>query len=128
MRSSRASATSASTNTASLSPAAPKARSRMAWCGRSTGAGRERRGPGPSASRAHVVVEGECVIRPAAAGGVALKSGELAYLPRGDAHVIGDPLEAEARPLSALVKSPVAGEMPPIAIGGNGRATRWISL
>jgi len=84
--------------------------------------------PSASVARVHVVLEGECVIKSAAAGEVPLKSGELAYLPRGDAHLIGDPLEGEAQPLSALVKSPVAGEMPPIAIGGHGRATRWISL
>jgi AraC family transcriptional regulator, alkane utilization regulator len=81
-----------------------------------------------SMARAHVVIEGECTVKSSAGGEVALKSGELAFLPGGDAHLIGDPLDADARPLSALVKAPVAGEMPPVAIGRNGRATRWISI
>ena len=79
-------------------------------------------------ARVHIILEGECALKSSAGGEVALKSGELAYLPRGEAHLIGDPLGAEARPLTALVRSPVAGEMPPVAIGGQGRATRWISL
>ena len=75
-------------------------------------------------ARVHIILEGECAVKSSAGGEVTLKSGELAYLARGEAHLIGDRLDAEARPLAALVRSPVAGEMPPIAIGGQGRATR----
>src|SRR5262249_45989954 len=59
---------------------------------------------------------------------VTLKAGEIAFIPNGEAHLIGHPLDAEARPLSALVKSPVAGEQIPVRLGGDGASTRWIVI
>jgi AraC-like DNA-binding protein len=59
---------------------------------------------------------------------VALKAGELAFLAHGDAHLIGSSLDAPAKSLSALVKTPVAGELVPVSFGGAGESTRWIAL
>ena len=81
-----------------------------------------------SVARAHLLIDGECVIKTSAGTEVALKAGEIAFLPRGDAHLIGSSLEADARSLSTLVKTPIPGELVPVHVGGNGRATRWIVL
>jgi AraC-like DNA-binding protein len=67
-------------------------------------------------------------VQAGAAEPVELKAGELAFLPHGDAHLIGSSLEAEARALSTLVKTPVAGELTPVSLGREGEATRWIVL
>ncbi|MGZ5074256.1 MAG: AraC family transcriptional regulator [Usitatibacter sp.] len=82
----------------------------------------------PAMARAHLVIEGACLVKTGSGEVVPLKSGELALLPRGDAHLIGSSMEADARSLSSLVKSPVAGELVPIRLGGEGEATRWIAL
>lgn len=80
-----------------------------------------------SMGRAHLVVEGECRLR-TATGEVTLRAGELAFLPEGDAHLLGSPVDAHATPLSSLVRTPVAGELLPVRLGGAGSATRVISL
>ena len=82
----------------------------------------------PAIARAHLVIEGECVVKTAAGEAMVVKAGEVAILPRGDAHLVGSSLEADARALSSLVKAPIAGELVPIRLGGNGNATRWIVL
>jgi len=81
-----------------------------------------------SVARAHLVIEGECEVKLAGSAPVALRAGEIAFIPRGEAHLVGNPLDAEARSLSALVKSPVAGEQLPARFGGDGRAARWIVI
>lgn len=80
-----------------------------------------------SLGRAHVVVEGECHLR-TATGEVTLRAGNAAFLPEGDAHLIGSPVDAHATPLSSLVRTPVAGELLPVRLGGEGPATRVISF
>jgi AraC family transcriptional regulator, alkane utilization regulator len=82
----------------------------------------------PAMARAHLVIEGQCFLKTGSGEAIALKTGELALLPRGDAHLIGSSLDADARSLSTLVKTPVAGELVPIRIGGDGAPTRWIAL
>ncbi len=82
----------------------------------------------PAMARAHLVIEGECLVKTASGEAITLKAGEIALLPRGDAHLVGSSMEADARSLSSLVKSPVAGELVPIRLGGDGAATRWIAL
>ncbi len=81
-----------------------------------------------SIARAHLVIDGECVIKTGAGTELALKAGEVAFLPRGDAHLIGSSLDADARSLSTLVKTPIPGELVPVQVGVDGRATRWIVL
>ena len=81
-----------------------------------------------SMARAHLIVDGGCVIKAGDDDPVELKAGELAFLAHGDAHLIGSSLDAPAKSLSALVKTPVAGELMPVNVGGNGEATRWIAL
>src|SRR5665213_3317349 len=69
-----------------------------------------------------------CVSVPASEP-IALAAGEIAYLPTGEAHLIGSALDGEALALSALVRTPLAGELAPVALGGSGgKATRWISI
>ena len=79
-------------------------------------------------ARAHLLIGGECVVKTGVGTELALKAGEIAFLPRGDAHLIGSSLEADARSLSTLVKTPIPGELVPVHLGGNGAATRWIVL
>ena len=79
-------------------------------------------------ARAHLLIDGECVIKTGAGTEVALKAGEIAFLPRGDAHLIGSSLEVDAKALSTLVKTPIPGELVPVQVGGNGTPTRWIVL
>ena len=81
-----------------------------------------------SMARAHLVIDGQCLLQAGDADPIELKSGEMAYVPHGDAHLIGSTLEVEAKPLSALVKTPVAGELMPVNVGKDGPATRWIVL
>ena len=81
-----------------------------------------------SMARAHLVVEGRARLKVGDAEPVEIGPGELAFVPHGDAHLVGSSLDVEARPLSALVKTPVAGELMPVNVGGDGAATRWIVL
>jgi AraC-like DNA-binding protein len=78
-------------------------------------------------ARAHLVIEGSCRVQ-SANGEVELGPGELLFLPRGEAHLVGSPLEANAVTFGSLVRTPVAGELHPVRLGGRGPATRWISL
>ena len=80
-----------------------------------------------SLARAHLVVEGSCSVR-SNDGDVELGPGDFLFLPRGEAHLIGEPLEADAVAFGSLVRTPVAGELLPVRLGGRGPATRWISL
>jgi AraC-like DNA-binding protein len=84
--------------------------------------------PAGASGRAHVIVDGECIVKASGAEPVTLKAGEIAYLPRGDAHLIGSSLDAEAKSISTLLKSPVAGEMMPVSFGKEGASTRWIAI
>lgn len=78
--------------------------------------------------RAHLVVDGSCLLKAGDDDPVEMKAGELAFLAHGDAHLIGSSLDAPAKSLSALVKAPVAGELMPVSLGGSGAATRWVVL
>jgi AraC-like DNA-binding protein len=78
--------------------------------------------------RAHLVVDGKLELQLAGADAVTLKAGEMAFLPHGDAHLVGNPLDAAAKALSSLVKAPVAGEPVPVSLGGDGPSSRWIVL
>ena len=79
-------------------------------------------------SRAHLVIDGECLVKAASGEQAVVKAGEVALLAHGDAHLVGSSLEQEARPLSALMKAPVAGELVPVSLGESGATTRWIVL
>lgn len=79
-------------------------------------------------ARAHVVVDGSCLVKVGNGDAVEVQAGEIAFLAHGDAHLVGSSMDADARPLSALVKTPLAGELVPVRIGGEGPATRFISL
>jgi AraC-like DNA-binding protein len=82
----------------------------------------------PAIARAHVVLDGECIVKAGSGEEVALKAGEIAFIPRGDAHLVGSSFDADATSLASLVKTPVAGEIMPSSLGGEGPATRWIAL
>lgn len=79
-------------------------------------------------SRAYLVVEGEAHLQASGVGETTLRTGDLVFLPGGEAHLLGSHLDADARSLSSLVKTPVASEVLPIRIGGTGPATRWIAF
>jgi AraC-like DNA-binding protein len=96
------------------------AHGRGAWCVSVPASG--------SIARAHLVVEGECIVRVAGGEDARLAAGTLAFLPHGDAHLVASSVEADAVPLSALLRAPVAGELVPVPLGKGGHATRWISI
>src|SRR4051812_39057311 len=77
-----------------------------------------------SAMRAHLVVEGECDLR-TTTDETTLRAGDLVFLPHGDAHLIGSPLDAPPLGIQSLIKPAIAGEFRPVRIGRSGRATRW---
>ena len=81
-----------------------------------------------SMARAHLIVEGRAVLKAGDAEPIELGPGELAFVAHGDAHLIGSSFEVEAQPLSALVKTPIAGELLPVSVGRDGAATRWIVM
>jgi AraC-like DNA-binding protein len=81
-----------------------------------------------SIARAHLVLEGGCTMAAGTDPPVAMRAGELAFLPHGDAHLLGSGLDQAATALSALVRDPLAGELVPVRLGGAGAPTRWISL
>jgi AraC family transcriptional regulator, alkane utilization regulator len=79
-------------------------------------------------ARAHVVLDGECHLRIAGADDVTLRSGDMVLLPGGDPHLVGSPLDTEAKSFASVVRQPLAGELVPVRLGGSGAGTRWISL
>jgi AraC-like DNA-binding protein len=81
-----------------------------------------------SLARAHLVVEGECTLRTSHGDEATLRAGDLAFLPNGEAHLIGSHVDAEARSFSTLVRTPIAGELLAVRIGRQGAATHWISF
>ena len=81
-----------------------------------------------SMSRAYLVLEGECHLKAAGLDEATLRAGDFVFLPGGEAHLIGSPLDAPAQPVSSLLRAPVAGELLPVRLGGQGRATRWVML
>jgi AraC-like DNA-binding protein len=82
----------------------------------------------PTLSRAYLVIDGECHLKAADAAEVTLRSGDFVYLPGGEAHLIGSPLEAPATSVHSIGRASVAGELAPARVGGRGRATRWIMI
>jgi AraC-like DNA-binding protein len=81
-----------------------------------------------SISRAYVVVSGECHLRSSAAPEATLRAGDFAFLPGGEAHLIGSDLGAPAQTLASLLRSSVAGELMPVRLGSNGPGTRFLLL
>ena len=79
-------------------------------------------------ARAHLVVEGECALKVVGADEVILRAGDFVFLPGGDAHLVGSPLEADAISFTKLLPRSIAGEMNPVRLGGTGPGTRWITL
>ena len=82
----------------------------------------------PAFSRAYLVVEGECHLQATGVEETTLRTGDLVFLPGGEAHLLGSNLDADAVSLASIVKTPVAGEILPVRLGGSGAATRWIAI
>src|SRR5262249_30240093 len=59
---------------------------------------------------------------------VTLGAGSLAFLAKGDPHLVGTDFTRDAISFSTLARPSVAGELVPIRIGGNGARTRWIPI
>jgi len=79
-------------------------------------------------SRAYLVVEGECHLQASGIEEATLRAGDLVFLPGGEAHLLGSNLAVDAVSLASIVRTPVAGEILPVRLGGNGAATRWIAF
>ena len=82
----------------------------------------------PSIARAYVVIDGECHLQASGLEEATMRAGDFVMLPGGEAHLVGSSLDAPAKGLASLVRTPVAGELLPVRLGGSGRATRWIML
>ena len=79
--------------------------------------------------RAHLIVDGECILRTAHGDEATLRAGDVVLLPNGEAHLIGSTFDEEATSFSSLLRPAVAGELLPVRLGGRGGAgTHWISL
>ncbi|MBL0141601.1 MAG: AraC family transcriptional regulator [Betaproteobacteria bacterium] len=81
-----------------------------------------------SRSFAHVVLEGDCVLEAGEFGTMALRAGDVAFLARGESHLIGSDLSTQSTPFATLLRPPIAGELAPVTLGGSGRRTRWVTL
>ena len=81
-----------------------------------------------SRSFAHVILEGDCSLRAGDGAPVALRPGDVAFLARGEGHLLGADLDAAPTPFATLLRPPVAGELAPVTLGGSGRRTRWVTL
>ena len=81
-----------------------------------------------SVARAHLLIEGECLLQVAGEEPVPLKAGEIAFIAKGEAHLIGSALDHEATPLATLVRAPLAGELMPVRVGASGAASRWVPI
>ncbi len=79
-------------------------------------------------ARAHVMLEGRCELRVGTGDSIPLNAGEIAFIPHGEAHVIGSSVDVDPVAISTLLRTPVAGELMPVSLGGSGAATRWVSL
>jgi AraC-like DNA-binding protein len=83
---------------------------------------------GGSIARAHLILEGACLLKAGAEEPMALEAGDIALIPHRHAHLIGSDVAMDPESLSSLVRAPVAGELLPVSLGGRGESTRWISL
>lgn len=81
-----------------------------------------------SRSFAHVVLEGDCALKAGDGEPIGLRAGDVAFLARGESHLLGSDLAAEATPFASLLRPPVAGELVPVTLGKSGRRTRWVTL
>jgi AraC-like DNA-binding protein len=83
-----------------------------------------------SASRmyAHVILEGEALLKAAEGEPIRMAAGDVCFLPRGDAHFLASDLAIDPRPLASVVKPATPGEPAPVVLGGRGRATRFATL
>ena len=81
-----------------------------------------------SLSRAYVVLDGECHLKAAGIPEATLRAGDFVFLPGGEAHLLGSSLDAPAKGLASLMRTSVAGELLPVRLGGQGRATRFVML
>src|SRR4051812_19717739 len=82
----------------------------------------------PSLFRAYLVLDGECHVKASGLPEATLRSGDLVLLPGGEAHLLGSSLDVPAKSIAAVIRTSVAGELQPVRLGGQGRATRWIML
>jgi AraC-like DNA-binding protein len=83
--------------------------------------------PASELGRAHLVIDGECMVR-STRDEATLRAGDLVFLPNGESHLVGSSMDAPATAISSLLRASVAGELPPVRLGGTGRATRLISF
>ena len=85
---------------------------------------------GASSARmfAQVVVEGECRLKAGNEDPILLESGDFALVTRGEAHLVGSDLDANAASLASLLRPPVAGDLEAVTIGAGGSRTRWLAL
>lgn len=81
-----------------------------------------------SRSFAHVLLEGEARLQQGDASPLELRAGDVAFVARGEGHLLASDLAAPATPFASLLRPPVAGELAPVTLGGSGRRTRWVTL
>jgi AraC-like DNA-binding protein len=74
----------------------------------------------------HFVAEGRCLAQVDGQPACELTRGDVVLFPRNDLHMMGSELGLKAVPVSALLQPTKALELPKIAHGGGGAATRLV--
>jgi AraC-like DNA-binding protein len=74
----------------------------------------------------HVLVEGRCWISIGDDAPIKLETSDVIIFPRGDPHVMSSRVGARSRPIGSLLPSQPSLEIPQLAYGGGGEATRFV--
>lgn len=81
---------------------------------------------GDAAAKFHLVLEGGCWLQLDETSSVAISSGELVVLPRGNGHTVRDQPASTARDLNELLRDEPANEDARLVHGGSGPLTRLL--
>ncbi len=74
----------------------------------------------------HVLVEGQCWISMEGYAPLKLEAHDVIIFPHGDAHVMTSHIGAKPQPISTLLPSQPAEQIPQLDYGGGGAATRFV--
>ena len=79
--------------------------------------------PHDRTARFHFVIHGDCWLRTAEVGPVQLHTGDVAFLPRGVAHVLSDMPQGRTKPLAEFPSEKIGQKTYRLSAGGGGSQT-----
>jgi len=79
--------------------------------------------PHDRTARFHFVIHGDCWLRAAEVGPVQLHTGDVAFLPRGVAHVLSDMPQGRTKPLAEFPSEKIGQKTYRLSAGGGGSQT-----